>query len=141
MHDEDQAGYKAFKQVAARLAERDPRSEYARYRICGEITQHARMLEMTDIAIASAAAILYLPVQVSELALRIEGTNVAGMSVDGVPLRKAGVQADFQMRTFWVADGGARAAFDPQAIRMSVEVHRIRRMGWQARDAKAVAAR
>ena len=30
MHDEDPAGYKAFKQVAARLVKRDPPSEYTR---------------------------------------------------------------------------------------------------------------
>ena len=53
------------------------------------------MLEITDIAIASAAATLYLPVQVPKLTLRIEGANVAGISVDGAPLRKVGTQADF----------------------------------------------
>ena len=122
MHDEDRAGYNAFKQVVARLAERDPRGEYTRWRTCSEITRYACMREMAGVAVAGAAVVLDLPVQVPELTLRIADANVAGVSVAGTPLRKVGTRADFQTGTFWVADGGAWAAFDPQGAQVSIEI-------------------
>ena len=80
------------------------------------------MREMAEVAVAGAAVVLDLPVQVPELTLRIADANVVGVSVAGTPLRKVGTRADFQTGTFWVADGGAWAAFDPQGAQVSIEV-------------------
>ena len=122
MHDDDRRGLRTLQTVVRRLRERDPRSERTRWRKCGEITTYACAREMAEVTVAGGRITLDLPVLVPELTLRISGAPVAAVSVDGVPLRRAGDRAGFEDGTFLPDEGGALVAFTPAQRRVEVAV-------------------
>ncbi len=122
MHNHDRRGFRALQTVVRRLRERDPRGEHTRWRKCSEITNYACAREMAQVTVEGGRITLDLPVLAPELTLRIEGAPVTGVSVDGVPLRRAADRAGFEDGTFLADEGGALAAFTPTQRRVEVAV-------------------
>ncbi|HJP33702.1 MAG TPA: hypothetical protein QGF95_24375 [Candidatus Latescibacteria bacterium] len=124
MHDDDRAGFDAFKTVVGRLEERDPRGEYCRWRKCSEITNYACAAELCELSVEGGTIRLDLPVRVPEFTLRITDTEVRSVSVDGRLLTEASTRTAFGPETFLCEDGVTFVAFDPaqRAVVVTVEV-------------------
>lgn len=113
LHNEDRRGFKALQTVVGRLAARDPAGEQTCWRRCSEITTYACARDMAEVHLDGRTVRLDLPVRVPELTLRLQGVEVQGISVDGMPLRRVGSRAAFADGTF-LRDGDATlAAFTP----------------------------
>lgn len=122
LHNEDRRGFNAFKTVVRRLEERDPKGERTQWRKCSEITNYACAREMAELTVEDHTIRLDLPVQVPDFTLRIAGSNVRGVSVDGKPLQRAASRAGFKSGCFLREDDATLAAFDPAARRTTVDV-------------------
>ncbi len=124
MHNDDRRGFRALQTVVGRLRELDPLEERTRWRKCSEITNYACAREMARWELDGDTISLDLPVRVPELTLRLSDVEVAGVAVDGAPLRQAGTRAAFESGTFLVEDGVTVLAFDPTARQVQVRVTR-----------------
>lgn len=122
IHDNDRRGFNAFKTVVRRLRERDPRGERTRWRKCSEITNYACAQEMAEVVVEGNRVRLDLPVQVAEFTLCLQGVDVKGVSVDGVPLERASSRAGFEDGMFLDDGGSTLVAFTPQGRSVMVEV-------------------
>ncbi|MGD9496950.1 MAG: hypothetical protein AB7Y46_11670 [Armatimonadota bacterium] len=122
MHNDDRRGFRALQTVVRRLRERDPRGEATRWCRCSEITNYACAREMARISVEGNCVRLDLPVLVPELTLRIEEAEVAEVSVEGRPLRRAASRAGFEDATFLPTPDGALVAFTPQHRSVTVTV-------------------
>ena len=112
MHNEDRRGFHTLKTVADRLRQRDPYGEHTRWRKCSDITRYACAREMAAVEAADGRIIVDAPVSVDDLTLGISDCDVAGIEVDGVPLRPVCRRADFASGTLWKDGGRTLAAFD-----------------------------
>jgi len=118
LHNDDRRGFNAFKTVVRRLKERDPLGEYTQWRKCSQITNYACAREMTKIQVEGQTVQLDAPVQVPDLTLKLDTTQVQAISVDGKPLTRAANRAAFQSGTFFTENEATLIAFDlaaPQA--------------------------
>ena len=122
LHDGDRRGFNTFKTVVSRLEERDPQGERTRWRKCSEITTYAIAKEMADVSISGNTITLDLPVQVPEFTLKIEGTAVRSVTVDGRPLAEANSRAVFENETFYRDGSVTFASFTPTSRTTSVVV-------------------
>ena len=122
MHDDDRRGFNIFKTVVKRLRERDPHGERTRWRKCSEITNYACAREMAEVEVEGGTVKLDLPVRVPEFTLRIKGSSVQGVKVDGRPLTLAMTRAAFENDTFFREGEVTFAAFGPQARSTTVEI-------------------
>ncbi len=125
LHDGDRRGFRAFKKVVGRLAERDPRGERTRWRTSSQITTYACAREMAEVAVEGNTVRLDLPVRTPDLTLRLTDGEVRSVRVDGRPLARASTRAAFKSGTCLMEDGAALAAFDPARRRVLVEVDHL----------------
>ena len=122
LHDGDRRGFKAFKKVVSRLAERDPSGERTQWRTCSQITTYACARAMAEISVEGNTVRLDLPVQTPDLTLRLTDGQVRSVRVDGRPLTRASSRASFKSDTFLLEDGATLVAFDPAQHQVLVEV-------------------
>lgn len=122
LHNEDRQGYEAFKTVVRRLKERDPQGERTRWRKCSEISTYACAKEMAQVSVEGGTLSLDLPVQAPEFTLRLTGTAVREVKVDGRPLVRAANHAAFASNTFLAEGEDTLLAFDPAQRSVRVEV-------------------
>lgn len=130
LHAEDQRGFKVFKEVVSRLKARDPFGERTQWRKCSEITNYAIAREMAKVAVAGQRISLDLPVQVPELTLRVTGTDVKGVVIDGRPVPQAQTRAMFRDGTFLKGDDPsfyrhgepAFVSFTPKQRKVEIEI-------------------
>ena len=122
LHDGDRRGFKAFKKVVSRLAERDPSGERTQWRTCSQITTYACARAMAEISVEGNTIRLDLPVQTPDLTLRLTDGQVRSVRVDGRPLTRASSRASFKSDTFLLEDGATLVAFDPAQRQVLVEV-------------------
>jgi len=130
LHEDDQRGFKVFKEMVKRLNARDPFGERTQWRKCSEITNYAIAREMAQVTVDGQMIVVDLPVQVPELTLRITGVDVMGVRVDGEPLKKAQTRAMFQDGTFLKGDDASAyrqgeptfVAFTPKKKNVTVEI-------------------
>jgi hypothetical protein len=130
LHEDDQRGFKVFKEMVKRLKARDPFGERTQWRKCSEITNYAIARKMAQVAVDGQTISLTLPVRVPELTLRITGVDVKGVRVDGEPLKKAQTRAMFQDGAFLKGDDTSAyrqgeptfVAFTPKKKNVKVEI-------------------
>ena len=122
LHNDDRRGFNAFKTIVRRLHARDPKGERTQWRKCSEITNYACAREMAEVTVEGHTVQLDLPVRVPDFTLRLTGADVRGVSVDGVPLTRAGTRTAFKSGTFFSEGAVTFAAFDPTDRRTAVEV-------------------
>ena len=125
LHDGDRRGFRAFKKVVSRLAERDPRGERTRWRTSSQITTYACARAMAEVSVEGNTVRLDLPVRTPDLTLRLTDGEVRSVRVDGRPLARASTRAAFKSGTCLMEDGAALAAFDPARRRVLVEVDHL----------------
>ena len=125
LHDGDRRGFRAFKKVVGRLAERDPRGERTRWRTSSQITTYACARAMAEVSVEGNTVRLDLPVRTPDLTLRLTDGEVRSVRVDGRPLARASTRAAFKSGTCLMEDGAALAAFDPARRRVLVEVDHL----------------
>ena len=122
LHDEDRRGFKVLQTVLGRLKQLDPDGTLTRWRTCSEITNYACMREMARLEVDGPTVGLHLPVRTPALTLRLTGTQVRGVAVDGAPLERAATKAAFRSGTYWVDGDATLLAFDPTASRTALVV-------------------
>ena len=99
MHDGDRRGFRAFRKVVGRLAERDPRGERTEWRTCSQITTYACAREMAEVTVEGNTVRLDLPVRTPDLTLRLTDGEVRSVRVDDRPLARASNRAAFRSGT------------------------------------------
>jgi hypothetical protein len=68
---------------------------------------------MATVSVEGDTISLDLPVRVPDLTLRITGESIAGVAVDGRPLRRATSRRDFGSESAWVTPEATYVAFTP----------------------------
>ena len=122
LHDDDRRGFNTFKTVVHRLRQRDPRGERTQWRKCSEIATYACARQMAELAVEGNTVQLDLPVRTPELTLRLRGSGISGVTVDGIPLRRVEQRVDFASNTFLVEDDSTLISFDPTQRDTRIEV-------------------
>ena len=95
---------------------------YTQWRKCSEITNYAWAREMAEIEVTGSQIRLELPLCVPELTLRVRGTDVRGVRVDGQDLQQAVSRAAFQNGTFYRQQDTTLLAFTPTQRQTNVEI-------------------
>jgi hypothetical protein len=113
MHNEDRRGFQVLQTVVRRLQELDPHSERTQWLKSSAITNYACSREMATVSVEGDTISLDLPVRVPDLTLRITGESIAGVAVDGRPLRRAASRRDFGSESAWVTPEATYVAFTP----------------------------
>ena len=122
LHNEDRRGFNAFKTIVRRLEARDPNGERTRWRKPSEVTTYAIAREMADVTANGSTFSLDLPIQVPEFTLRLTGTEVRSVSVDGVPLTLANGRATFENNSYYHEGDATLVAFTPTNRTVSLTV-------------------
>lgn len=123
LHDGDRRGLRTLQTVVGRLRERDPHGERTRWRRPSEITGYACARHLASCRVEGPDGIdLRLPLPCAELTLRVRCQGIRGISVDGVPLRRAPDRRGFAGGTFLPVGDGALLAFDAAAGRHRLEI-------------------
>ena len=115
LHNEDRRGFEVLKTVLGRLKQLDPDGTLTRWRTCSEIADYACMREMAGVGVEGRTIRLQLPVLTPELTLRVSGSQVRAVTVDGAPLKRAAAKAAFRGGTYWSHGDATFLAFDPTA--------------------------
>jgi hypothetical protein len=122
LHNDDRRGFRALQTIVRRLKERDPQSERTQWRTCSQIARYACARAMAEVRVTDHTIQLDLPVQVPALTLRLTDVQVRAISVDGVPLARAGTRVAFQGGTYYPEGPVTWVAFDPAQRQVRIAV-------------------
>jgi len=124
LHADDQRGLGALRTVVERLRQRDPAGERTAWRRPSEIATYACAREMASVAVEGHTVRLDLPVCSEGLTVRIDAPDVAGVALNGAPLRRVACKRDLVSGTYWPSPAGTLVAFDPPARACALTVTR-----------------
>jgi hypothetical protein len=77
---------------------------------------------MAEVGVEGQTIRLRLPVLTPDLTLEVTGVAVRGVTVNGVPLQRAGRRQDFRSGTYLEVGSATLLAFDPPRPDVTVQV-------------------